>query len=139
MNMIAIAESTPGPIAINVATFVGTKRAGILGGLVATIGTILPSFIIIYAITFFIVEFKENPWVNYAFMGIRISVAVLIFNAALKFFKKMKKNVFSILVLIATLSLTLFTPLDVIYIVLGGAFLGIIFYSIKNSFNKRRL
>ena len=90
MNLTIIAESTPGPIAINAATFVGYKQAGIPGSIVATVGMALPSFVIIYLISAVLDNFLEILWIANAFKGIKIGVGLLIFNVALPMLKKMK-------------------------------------------------
>ena len=90
MNLTIIAESTPGPIAINAATFVGQKQAGIPGSIVATVGMALPSFVIIYLISAVLDNFLEIFWIANAFKGIKIGVGLLIFNVALTMLKKMK-------------------------------------------------
>ena len=95
MNMTVIAESTPGPIAINCATFVGYKQAGFAGALVATLGMILPSFTIIFAISMCLDRFLELTLVAKAFKGIKIAVGVLIFDAAMTMVKKMPKKRFA--------------------------------------------
>ena len=92
MNITVIAESTPGPIAINCATYVGYRQKGFAGALAATLGIILPSFCIIYIISVFFDRFLEITWITHAFMGIRIAVGILILDAGLKMFRKMKKK-----------------------------------------------
>ena len=92
MNVTVIAESTPGPIAINCATFVGYKQKGLTGAVAATIGMVLPSFCIIFLVSMFLDNFLEIAWIAHAFMGIRIAVGILIFDAALKMIKKMQKK-----------------------------------------------
>ena len=92
LNVTVIAESTPGPVAINCATFVGNKQKGFLGALFATLGMVTPSFIIILLISFFLESFLEIKWVAGAFQGIKIAVAVLIVDAAIRIFKKIDKN-----------------------------------------------
>lgn len=92
MNTTVIAESTPGPIAINCATFVGYKIAGIFGAIVATLGVVVPSFVIIFVISAFLDNFLEIPLIANAFMGIKVAVGVLIFNAGFTMFKKMPKR-----------------------------------------------
>ena len=92
MNITVIAESTPGPIAINCATYVGYKQKGFTGALAATIGMILPSFCIIFAISRFLDHFLEITWIAHAFKGIKIAVGILILDAALKMLKKMQKK-----------------------------------------------
>ena len=89
MDIAVIAESTPGPIAINTATHVGYKRAGVIGALAATVGMVLPSFIIIFVISMFLEQFMEFTLIANAFQGIKIGVGLLIFDAGLKMFKKM--------------------------------------------------
>ena len=92
MNITVIAESTPGPIAINCATYVGYKQKGITGSLLATLGMILPSFCIIFAISRFLDHFLEIAWIAHAFQGIKIAVGILILDAAVKMLQKMQKK-----------------------------------------------
>ncbi len=92
MNVTVIAESTPGPIAINCATFVGYKQAGFLGSLIATLGIVLPSFVVIYGISMFLDNFLEIGWIASAFKGIKLAVGILILDAALTMLKKMQKK-----------------------------------------------
>lgn len=93
MNITVIAESTPGPIAINCATFVGYRQAGILGALISTLGIVLPSFVVIYAISMFLDDFLEITVIANAFKGINIAVGILILDAAFTMVKKMRKTV----------------------------------------------
>ena len=92
MNLTVIAESTPGPIAINAATYVGYKQGGIPGSVVATVGMALPSFVIIYLISAVLDNFLEILWIANAFKGIKIGVGLLILNVALTMLKKMKQK-----------------------------------------------
>ena len=92
MNITVIAESTPGPIAINCATYVGYKQKGFAGALAATIGMVLPSFCIIFAISRFLDHFLEITWIAHAFQGIKIAVGILILDAAVKMLQKMQKK-----------------------------------------------
>ena len=92
MNVTVIAESTPGPIAINCATFTGYKQAGFVGSLVATVGMVLPSFLVIYLISMFLDNFLELTLVANAFKGIKIAVGILILDAAITMIKKMHKK-----------------------------------------------
>ena len=93
MNITVIAESTPGPIAINCATFTGYKQAGFIGALAATLGMILPSFLVIYLISMFLDNFLEITLIANAFKGIRIAVGLLILDAACTMIRKMHKKV----------------------------------------------
>ena len=92
MNVTVIAESTPGPIAINCATFTGYKKAGFVGALAATLGMIVPSFVIIYLISMFLDNFLELTIIANAFRGIKIAVGLLILDAAITMIKKMHKK-----------------------------------------------
>ena len=92
MNMTVIAESTPGPIAINCATYVGYRQGGVQGAIIATLGIVLPSFLVIYIIAQFLDSFLTYPLVAQAFSGIRIGVGVLIIDVGLSMVKKMQKK-----------------------------------------------
>ena len=93
MNITVIAESTPGPIAINCATYTGYKNAGLLGATIATFGMVLPSFAIIYIISMFLDNFLEIAVIASAFKGIKVAVGILILDAAITMIKKMHKKV----------------------------------------------
>lgn len=103
LDVAAIAESTPGPIAINAATYIGYKNDGIIGSIIATIGICIPSFIIIYAISLFFDAFLSLTLVAYAFKGIQICVVYLILTTGLKMLAHMKKNAFNIIIISITL------------------------------------
>ena len=103
LNVAAIAESTPGPIAINAATYIGYKNAGFIGAAIATLGICIPSFSIIYAISLFFDAFLSFTLVAYAFKGIQICVIFLILSAGLKMLKHMKKTTFNIIIISITL------------------------------------
>ena len=99
MDITVIAESTPGPIAINCATYVGYKQKGLAGAAAATVGMVLPSFIIILVISMFLDDFLEIGWVASAFRGIKLAVGILIVDAGLKMFTKMKKKPLPLIIL----------------------------------------
>ena len=105
VNVTVIAESTPGPVAINCATFVGYKQKGLLGSIAATLGVVLPSFIIIWAISMFLERFLEIAWVASAFRGVRVAVGLLILDVGIRMAKKMPKEPIRIIMLIAALVL----------------------------------
>ena len=92
MNLTVVAESTPGPIAINCATFVGYRHGGFWGSVAATLGVVTPSFLIIYLISLYLNNFLEIGWVASAFRGIRACVGVLILDVGLKMLKNVKKK-----------------------------------------------
>lgn len=131
LDIIAIAESTPGPIAINSATYIGYKIKGVGGSALATFGVTLPSVIIITLIAAFFMQFKDNVYVEYAFQGIRIGVAILVLNAALRMYKKLDKTILSFFLIIIGFGLILFELLPVIYVILIGGVTGIIYQLIK--------
>ena len=127
LNMTAIAESTPGPIAINAATYIGYKQCGILGSVFATIGVVIPSFIIIFIISLFFDAFLEMKLIAYAFQGIRAAVVYLILSAGIKMLKgKESRRVLSIvlitLTIVSMLVLSLFAVSfsSIFYILIGG-------------------
>ena len=102
MDLVAIAESTPGPIAINCSTYIGYKKERILGAVLATLGMCIPSFTIIFFISLFFNQFLSIGWVASAFKGIQVCVVFLILSAGVKMLKKMKKKPFNLIVMSAT-------------------------------------
>lgn len=125
-DLIAIAESTPGPIAINSATYIGYKICGVLGSVFATLGVVLPSFIIIFIISLFFEAFLAIKWVGYAFKGIQACVAFLILNAGIKMLKVVKGKPFAVVLTVLTvgcyiaLSLLAVDFSSIFYILIGG-------------------
>ena len=107
MNITVIAESTPGPIAINCATFVGYKQRGIVGGILATTGVVIPSFVIIYIISMFLDKFLEITLIANAFRGIQVAVGILIIRVALNMLRKSKLDTFGKIVFALSLALML--------------------------------
>ena len=142
LDMVAIAESTPGPIAINAATYIGYKQAGVLGSAMATIGVCIPSFIIIYIISLFFDTFLSFKLVEYAFRGIQVCVVYLIFSAGLKMLVQMRKTAFSVTIVSAVaLCMLLFSLFAVkfstiLYIIICGL-LGLFIYFIKQMKQKK--
>ena len=128
LDIVAIAESTPGPIAINSATFVGYRACGVLGSVCATLGVVLPSFIIILTISSILREFQENLYVQYAFRGIRAGVLALILKAMWGMYKKCKKNVPAYIVMAAAFVLVAFVKVPVLWVIAGCAVFGIATY-----------
>lgn len=135
MEIIAISESTPGPLAINIATYIGFKQKKILGSIITTIGVVLPSFIIILLVYLFLLPFLNNKTVQYALAGINCAVAILIIKAAFSLFKDIKKNIYNIIVLLT--SIIIIIVVDVfalnvssIILILFGGLLNIIIKSL---------
>ena len=142
VDLIAIAESTPGPIAINSSTYIGYKRCGVIGSIFATLGVVLPSFTIILLISLFYDAFIKIEAVKFAFNGIQACVCFLILSAGIKMLKKIKHTVFNIvlcgLTILGILAFTLFFPqlsFSSIYYILAGGLVGVITYLIL-SFRK---
>ena len=127
LDVAAIAESTPGPIAINAATYIGYKSSGMIGSMIATLGICIPSFVIIYAISLFFDAFLSLTLVAYAFKGIQICVVYLILTAGLKMLKQMKKTTFNMIIISITLICMIVFSLfavkfsTIFYILISGA------------------
>ena len=127
LDIAAIAESTPGPIAINAATYIGYKNSGIIGSMIATLGICIPSFAIIYAISLFFDDFLSFTLVAYAFKGIQICVVYLILTAGLKMLKQIKKTTFNVIIILITLICMIVFSLfavkfsTIFYILISGA------------------
>lgn len=111
LDLVAIAESTPGPIAINSATYIGYKVLKVPGSILATVGIVLPSFMILYLISLFFDAFLSLTFVQYAFRGIRVCVIFLIGKAGIKFFMGLKKDWLTILLFILSTLAILFSTL----------------------------
>ena len=126
LEIVVIAESTPGPIAINAATFVGYRACGVIGSVCATLGVVLPSFLIILAISFVLREFQENLYVQYAFRGIRAGVLALIVKAMWGMYRKCKKNAVSYLVMAAAFILVGLVKVSALPVLAGCAVFGIV-------------
>ena len=135
MEMTAIAESTPGPIAINLATYLGYKRGGFLGALVSTLGVIITPFVLMFCISLFLESILTNQAVQYAFMGVKVGVVFLLLKVSFTLIKGVKKDWFGIsLLLTVTVAMVLITVFAVnfsaIYFILLGAVLGLLVYGI---------
>ena len=107
MDILAISESTPGPIAVNSATYVGYRVAGVAGGIVATLGLAIPSFVIIFVISFFYKDFMQWPVIAAMFKGLKIGVIILLFSAVLKLKKGIRVNFIGVILFVTALSLML--------------------------------
>ena len=125
VDYFAIGQCTPGVIAVNTATFVGQKKAGTIGAVMATLGVVFPSLIIISLLAGAIEAFSHLEWVQHAFGGIRICVCVLILNAVVKLLKKSVVDKATAIVFIAVMLLAFFTELSPVIFVVIAAILGI--------------
>ena len=136
VDYYAIGQCTPGIIAVNTATFIGQKQKGVLGGIVATLGIVFPSLIIITILAGLINNFSDLPTVQHAFSGIRTCVCVLIFNATLKLWKSAVRDIWGILIFAAALALSLFTDVSPVLFILCGALGGIVIHTLRGEKTK---
>lgn len=140
LEIIGVAESTPGPVAVNTATYVGYKQAGVWGAIMATLGLAIPSFVIIYLISLIYETFMTWSVVIAMFKGIKVAVILLLINAVIKLAKNVNKDVISVIVfsisLITMLTLSFFSisiPFISIGLILVGALVGIISVKVKGE------
>ena len=138
INVTVIAESTPGPISINCASFVGYKKAGFLGAIIATLGIILPSFTVIYIISMFLDNFLEIAIIANAFKGIKVAVGILIFDAGITLAKKMQKKVLTYPILASSFLIMLAVNIfawnfSSITLILIAAVVSLVFFLIKGE------
>ena len=126
LNMVAIAESTPGPVAVNSATHIGYRVGGVAGAALSTLAVSIPSFVIIYLISLFFDKFLSLTYVAYAFKGIQVCVVYLIASAGVRMFKGLEKNVFNyvilgtVIVVMTVFSITAVSFSSIFYIVISG-------------------
>ena len=125
MDYLAIGQCTPGLIAINTATFIGEKRKGVIGGIVATLGFVTPALITIMIVAALLQNFADYPAVQNAFAGIRVCVCVLILNAVLKLWKKSVTDKITLLIFAAVFLLTVFTAVSPAVLVIVSGVAGI--------------
>lgn len=125
MDYYAIGQCTPGIISVNTATFIGHKNAGILGAIIATLGIVTPSFLIILLIAAFLENFAKIPLVQHAFNGINVCVSALIFTAVLSLWKKNIPNRTALLLFLLAFLLNFFLKLSPIEIIVIAAILGL--------------
>ena len=139
MNITVIAESTPGPIAINCATFIGYKQAGFVGSILATFGVVLPSFVVIFLISMCLDNFMELTLVANAFKGIKVGVGIIIVSAAMNMIKKMssKKKKFPRIVMLSSFGIMMLVNLfswnfSTISLMLAAGAVSLIMFVIKD-------
>ena len=142
MDISVIAESTPGPMAINCATFIGYRQAGMSGAAMATLGIVLPSFLIIFLISCYLDHFLEIGWIASAFQGIRIAIGILILNVGCSMLKKMKKKLFPYAIMgascAAMLAIDLFSlPVSAIAVMLTAAAVSLYAFMVRDMSRKR--
>ena len=135
-RITVIAESTPGPVALNCATYVGYKQKGLLGAIAASAGVVLPSFIILFLISLFLDKFLEIKWVASAFQGIKVAGGILIMDAGIRMLRRLKKKPLSVVILIvsflAMLAMDIFAVrVSTVFLVLAAGVTGLIAYLIR--------
>ena len=133
LDIVAIAESTPGPVAVNAATFVGYRTAGFAGACLATLGVVLPAFLMISLISLALYQFQELRAVRYAFMGIRAAVLALILKALWTMYKASRKDVFAYCIMALALVPTAFLKVDAVLVLLGCAVFGILWSALHRK------
>ena len=138
-DMIAVAEATPGPIAVNMATFVGYQKGRALGAFFATLGIVLPSFIIIILVSIFLSFVSGNMWVESAFKGIRAGVVALVIHAGIKMTKQFEKTVVTVLVMLLAFGLATFVDVDVVWIILAGGVFGVVYQTVLSKRKSQEL
>ena len=126
LDIVAIAESTPGPIVINTATFVGYQICGVFGAFCATLGVVLPSFLVIYVISFVLRQFSSLAVVQYAFNGIRAGVLALLLKALLSMYRQSPKGGAAYAIMAGAFVLTAFLDVDAVLVILACAAVGLI-------------
>ncbi len=136
LDYYAIGQSTPGIIAVNVATFVGYKKAGILGGIIATLGVITPCIVLITLLANLIDSIDHYPNVQKALKGINVAVCALITDATLNFARKTSKGAVSIVIMLLSFCLIFFFNVKSYIIILGAAFVAVAVYFIEKKFKK---
>lgn len=134
LDYYAIGQCTPGIIAVNTATFVGNQRKGFWGGLVATLGVVTPSLIIIMLISAFLMNFSDIEWIQHALSGIQVCVCVLVFDAAFKLAKKSLVDFPAIILFAVVLICSLFTDIQAFLLVIGSGLCGLL---LKKASEKR--
>ena len=137
IDMLALAQSAPGPISLNTALFIGSKRMGFRGSLVSGIGLIIPSFLVILTIAIFLMQFKENPVVERVFKGIRPAVVALIAAPLYMLGKSANINKRNIWVPIVVVALVGFLGVSPIYIIIGAIALGLLHLLYTKRIHKR--
>ena len=126
VNFIAVSESTPGPLAVNLSTYIGAETGGLLGSFCATVGVVLPSFAVIYAISFVLRQFSELTVVQYAFNGIRAGVLALLLKALLSMYRQSPKGAAAYAVMAGAFVLTAFCGVDAVLVILLSAAVGLV-------------
>ena len=133
LDYYAVGQCTPGVIAVNTATFIGFKLRGVIGGIVATLGVIFPSIVIILIIASFLQNFANLAIVQSAFAGIRVAVVALIITTVVKLLKSSVKDYLGVIIALATFIISAFFGLSPVYIVIAAGLIGFISKSLRGE------
>lgn len=131
MDAIAVAQGSPGPVAVNTSIYVGYKIKGLPGAISATLGTVLPSLLIILAIAMFFYQYRENAIIDKVFLGIRPAVVALILSAVYKMMKKSKFGYKMLLISLGTVLIIVFFSISPIYLIIAAGIGGIVYNKVK--------
>ena len=137
MDFYTIAQITPGIIVVNIATFAGCKRKGALGGIIATLGLILPGFILMLLISLFISQFAEYRIVQHAFAGIRLAVCALILSTTIRLFQGFWKNIRAVIISIIAFTLSTVFSMSPALIIIGAGIAGFLLHYPLGTLKKR--
>lgn len=132
-DYFAIGQCTPGVIAVNTATFIGNKRRGVAGGVLATLGVVSPSIVIIALIAAFISNFADLALVQNAFAGVRVCVCVMVVNAVRKLAKKSVIDKPTLLICLAVFAVSVLTPLSPALLVLAAGVMGVVIHQLRGD------
>jgi chromate transporter len=128
MDYYTIAQVTPGIIAVNVSTFIGYKRKGVLGGIIATVGFVLPGVILMIAAAFCLQRFADYPAVRHGFAGVRVAVGALILDTVLKLIKGVFKDFKALVICILAFALSALLSASPVLLVIAGGIAGFFLY-----------
>lgn len=130
MNAIALAQASPGPVAVNTSIYVGYRICGLKGALACLLGAILPSFLIILFIAMFFFQYRSNPLIEKIFMGIRPAVVALILSAVYSMWKNSRKTYIKLFASIVTLLMIVFLNVSPVIIVIAGALISVVYHRV---------
>lgn len=137
MDCIAVSQSLPGVVAVNMATYVGKRKGGFAGALLATLGVILPSFLIILAIANILLRVGDNPYLAGAFTGIKAAVCGMILATVIRLGKNNLKDAFGWIIALAAFVLIVFLQVNVVWVILGAAVLGIAWMLVRKTHSEK--
>lgn len=137
LDAIALAQGAPGAVAINVSIYVGYRLKGISGAIIATLGTVLPSFFIILFVAIFFFQYRDNPIIEKVFLGIRPAIVALIVSAVYKLTQTAKLGYIAMAVALVAALIIVFLGVNPIYLIIGGALVSVVINKVRKNNNKR--